>query len=1048
MGLRAQRVVLVAVLAACSGERGPGPVADGGPSVELRAPRERRSDPEAEAEAGAGLVEAVRGALCEGGTGELAPDFWARVPVWTRTASVGAFARERAWLEPAAPRRGVGRWVESRAAWLAPLASLSRCETTPLELRLHPRGERVWAHLTVRLGGARADGRRLSVEGRAVASAWRDHEVWRLEALELVELERLGRDRGPLREVSDRAGLDWRRSAEAEAAVSGAIGDRPIDGAAGLQVTDWDEDGRPDLLVSEPDVALTVWRADGRGGFDPRDSGLPAALAPADFLLADLDGDGRREWLGATPRRCAEGRAELPLYGLSGGRLRDLRRPLRIELDCRARITALAAEDLDADGRLDLYLGTGRDAAAPLEPGPRPGFGDLVLRGLGGLRFEPDPALVPGAGSPSRTVAIVSLDVDLDGDRDLVAVDAERGLRVWRRRRAGLVADPAPLDPAPALRARLLDAYGDGAAALLVVGPGRGRDGPVGSADPPGGLRLWRPGSDGLTGPDRIAEVEGAVDAAPLELDDDGRPALLVTRALIATRPGEAERRDRVLGLEPGRAPRALGHLLGLDAPADAARVATIDFDGDGDQDVAVAGLRHLRLYENRRPGPVSGAELETLEPVRVVVRTASAARWAAVSPGTPVHLGLGPAGRGQLEVRWADAVTATTALTAGHWRLSRGATLTPARRDPPEPLGGPASVPEWPPFVLDLAGRRQRLAPPQTPTLLHLWTPGMRGEAPQLQALDRAAARGLEVLGLALGGRPAELTRAIARRRLAHPVALAPPELVDAVGPGDEARTLAFDARGRRRRVWEGPLTGADLASAARLLALRPPQAGDARWVERGAWAELERGRVDGAIAAFVEALALAPRRGSALEGLARARSAKGDVAGALATLDRALELDARSARAHLWRAELLAGKGELERAIASFERALAEDPELRAAHLGLGVAYGRRKRWEDSVAASRRALALDPEDAEAAYNLGLALAETGARDEAIAVLEQAALRAPSLARIRFRLASVLAEAGRRDAARRELDIGLRLEPTAPEGRALRRRLAGAGSP
>ncbi len=1050
MGLRAQRVVLVAVLAGCPSERGAAPGVDAGPSVELRAPAVGRADPGAEAVAGAGLVEAVRLALCGGGTEELAPDFWARLPPWTRSSSVGAFGAERAWLDARTPRLGGARWRDARAAWLAPVEAVSRCEPRPVELRLHPTGDRVWARLALHLGGVGADGRRLSILGRAVASAWRDHEVWRLEALELVELERLRWNRGPLREVSARAGLDWRRSPEAEAAVSGAIGARPILRAAGLLVTDWDEDGRPDVLVSEPETALIVWRADGRGGFDPLDAGLPPALVPSDFLLADLDGDGRREWLGATPLRCAEGRAELPLYVLSGGRLRDLRRPLRVELDCRARLTTLVADDVDGDGRLDLVLGSGLDDEAPVEAGPRPGFGDVVLRGLGGLRFESDAALVPGLEAPSRTVAVVTLDVDLDGDRDLVVVDAERGLRVWRRDGARLVADARPLASGPVTRARVLDPYGDGRPALLVLGPTSARDGAETSAPPTGstgGLGLWRASAAGLALEGGLADVDGAVDAAPLELDDDGRLALLVTRSLIAPAAGGAERRDRVLGLDRERGPRDLGHLLGLDAPADAARAATLDFDGDGDQDVVVAGLRHLRLYENRRVGPAAAAELEAAEPVRVVVRTASAARWVALAPRSAVHLGLGASGRGRLEVRWADAVTASTAVAVGHWRLSRGATLTPSRGGL-ERLGGPDAVPDWPPLVLDLAGHRQALAPPRAPTLLHLWTPGMRAESAQLQALDRAAARGLDVLGLALGARPAELTRAIARRRLAHPIALAPPGLAAAAGLDGEARTLAFDARARLRRLWEGPLSSADLAAAARLLALRPPGAGDARWVERRAWSELEAGRVDGAIAAFVQALELAPRRGSALEGLARARSAKGDVAGALATLERALELDAHSARAHLWRAELLAGKGELDRAIASFERALREDPELRAAHLGLGVAYGRRKRWPDSVAASRRALALDPEDAEAAYNLGLGLAETGAREEAIAMLEQAARRAPRLARVHFRLASVLADAGRVHEARRALEVGLALEPTAPEGRALRRRLSADAPP
>lgn len=81
-------------------------------------------------------------------------------------------------------------------------------------------------------------------------------------------------------------------------------------------------------------------------------------------------------------------------------------------------------------------------------------------------------------------------------------------------------------------------------------------------------------------------------------------------------------------------------------------------------------------------------------------------------------------------------------------------------------------------------------------------------------------------------------------------------------------------------------------------------------------------------AIAAFDQAIALAPGLSLAWLNRGLARANAGDDAGALADLDRAVRLASYSARAHYARGRLLRARGDDERAEAEFERAAELDP------------------------------------------------------------------------------------------------------------------------
>ena len=215
----------------------------------------------------------------------------------------------------------------------------------------------------------------------------------------------------------------------------GVVRFRDVAAATGVEVRafvkaavwgDYDNDRFPDLYVSVLGGANRLYRNRGDRTFEDVAVELgvtgPRQSFPAWFWDFDNDGNldlfvssytGDRGGLGfvAASYQGFPGPWELArLYrGTGGGRFEDVA--------ARAGLTRLHLPmgsnfgDLDADGFLDFYLGTGYPDYEAVMP-------NVLYRSLGGERFV-DVSLAAGFGHLQKGHAVVFADIDSDGDLDV-----------------------------------------------------------------------------------------------------------------------------------------------------------------------------------------------------------------------------------------------------------------------------------------------------------------------------------------------------------------------------------------------------------------------------------------------------------------------------------------------------------------------------------------------------------------------------------------------------------------------------------------------------
>lgn len=171
-----------------------------------------------------------------------------------------------------------------------------------------------------------------------------------------------------------------------------------IEGAA-VAAGDFDADGHPDL-VSAGEPHLTVFLGDGAGGL-LRSGRVPGGEHPVDYAVADLDADGDMDIAVANHETDY---LTILLGDGSGAFAPAPTSPLRIDVSPHPH--AVRAADLDADGHVDLMVDH------------REAEGVLILRGLGGGRFDTPGLLVEVGGDPYRGMALG--DLNQDGKLDLV----------------------------------------------------------------------------------------------------------------------------------------------------------------------------------------------------------------------------------------------------------------------------------------------------------------------------------------------------------------------------------------------------------------------------------------------------------------------------------------------------------------------------------------------------------------------------------------------------------------------------------------------------
>ena len=148
---------------------------------------------------------------------------------------------------------------------------------------------------------------------------------------------------------------------------------------------------------------------------------------------------------------------------------------------------------------------------------------------------------------------------------------------------------------------------------------------------------------------------------------------------------------------------------------------------------------------------------------------------------------------------------------------------------------------------------------------------------------------------------------------------------------------------------------------------------------------------RLDEAVAALEQALAVDGSLALALHELGICREMQGDMAAAEQLQRAAVAADGSLALARVQLGTLLGRRGEHAAAITAFEQALPALPFLPLLHANLGLACLADGRLDRAEAAFRRTLELEPRHFGAMFHLGRVLAERGRTDEARSCYEAA---------------------------------------------------------
>jgi tetratricopeptide (TPR) repeat protein len=190
--------------------------------------------------------------------------------------------------------------------------------------------------------------------------------------------------------------------------------------------------------------------------------------------------------------------------------------------------------------------------------------------------------------------------------------------------------------------------------------------------------------------------------------------------------------------------------------------------------------------------------------------------------------------------------------------------------------------------------------------------------------------------------------------------------------------------------------------------------------------------GDPDGAIAAHRAAIRADPTYATPHNNLGVVfRDAKRDQAAAVAAFKEAVRIDPKYANAHNNLGVSLRAVNDPEGAMAAYRAAVRANPDFASAHLNLGLMLRDVKRDPDgAIAAFREAVRADPKFARAHFNLGNALWVKKEPDGAIAALRAAVRADPKHAAAHINLGNALSGTGDPDGAVAAFRAAVRADP------------------
>jgi Tfp pilus assembly protein PilF len=123
----------------------------------------------------------------------------------------------------------------------------------------------------------------------------------------------------------------------------------------------------------------------------------------------------------------------------------------------------------------------------------------------------------------------------------------------------------------------------------------------------------------------------------------------------------------------------------------------------------------------------------------------------------------------------------------------------------------------------------------------------------------------------------------------------------------------------------------------------------------------------------------------------LARVAESQGDIDGAEAAYRQALKRDKKRGDAHLHLANIQTLKGDYRQAEEEYQKALATSPGNADVFCNMGYSFYLQRKWEDAQRNLKQALAIDPNHRRAHNNLAMVYAHMEQTEEALAEFQKA---------------------------------------------------------
>jgi tetratricopeptide (TPR) repeat protein len=155
-------------------------------------------------------------------------------------------------------------------------------------------------------------------------------------------------------------------------------------------------------------------------------------------------------------------------------------------------------------------------------------------------------------------------------------------------------------------------------------------------------------------------------------------------------------------------------------------------------------------------------------------------------------------------------------------------------------------------------------------------------------------------------------------------------------------------------------------------------------------------KGKLDEALVAYDEAIALHPENVVAKNGRAEVLKAKGKMDDALAAFNKVIALYPENIVAKNGRAEVLKAKGRLDEALVAFNEVIALHPENIVAKTGRAEVLKAQGKLDEALAAFNKVIALHPESVIAKTGRAEVLKAQGKLDEALAAYNEAVVLHP----------------------------------------------------